>query len=497
MSVPRIASMLRQAIEVHIDPATSPPLNPTSPHTTPTDVVINIDRTPGDGAPQSHDPITLTRDDALALRDALSALESAARPNGPTEQALREALQSEAGRQGLIAAIVWESEQRMMTREENRERHFNRLLTIGGIGVTAVLALMTVGTAAVGYFGRTFIEKTLAADLRANQHLLTSEIAAARISLKETITADVTANLARDLDDRVASQLSQSFADEQAYQQLSVLALGLDIKTSFSEDEANAVIALLAALRDKPAFHRRAEFPVLLERVLDSFAGARNDSRVDVIFDSYQPLCLASRDVTITLLEHYGKRLAGSLEPAAQWSPAVLQRFDTVADSLAASQSQSQRIAAVSAFRVIVEYRKNDEQRSTYGENLWRAVREMDPGNDPQREGSDPRILFARTLLSMTDPAFLVTIEQAPPATRQQVRVASALLQDYASEFGAILDDLGETGQREVVVGLARTLLNGNRKRPKPLSDTQIQAIIISMQSQMAAAISAYNTPTS
>lgn len=105
--------------------------------------------------------------------------------------------------------------------------------------------------------------------------------------------------------------LQQGLDREVAYFQLSNLARELDVADGFSDDERTTVLRLLRRVH-KEGLEGREDFPVLLERILDSFHAANQTAAVDEIASMFESLSLQSPGIIQTLINHYGQRAMGA-----------------------------------------------------------------------------------------------------------------------------------------------------------------------------------------
>ena len=104
---------------------------------------------------------------------------------------------------------------------------------------------------------------------------------------------------------------------EIAYQQLTYMALSLDMKdTGFSNEERDAVVALIKQLAPNREITNRKEFGVILEKIIDTFASANLIVFINEIDDILGERLLAHRGCTITLVSHFGQHLVGDPDSA-------------------------------------------------------------------------------------------------------------------------------------------------------------------------------------
>lgn len=114
-------------------------------------------------------------------------------------------------------------------------------------------------------------------------------------------------------------RLKQETNSATTYQGLVVSASQIRSSTEFSPGERDAVIAALRDISGSQEIRRRIDFPVVLERVIDTFAAAGLGDGIDEIVTLFPQETAANKDIVVTLISHYGQRLVGADRTPDQW----------------------------------------------------------------------------------------------------------------------------------------------------------------------------------
>ncbi len=214
----------------------------------------------------------------------------------------------------LTAAIADQADVRILERESRRHRQ--TLLVMSVIGLVGVGGLSALTSQLVG----TAVQ---AAEERVNEHVdagITASLATIEARLPEQF---------RTIVDTANDKLRSSMRRTAQYQRLAYLLVLLDnAEDGFTDDHRDAILGILRELEADPEVRRDPDFAAFLEKIIDPFHSAGLDAHIDEITDMFLDECLHSRGIVITLVEHYGLRLAGQFAEAKTWLQTPVDRFE-------------------------------------------------------------------------------------------------------------------------------------------------------------------------
>lgn len=440
MGVSQTAGFLREAIEVQLRAPT-----------------------PG-GAPvvltELKLPNPVSAQDAEELGNALRGLEADAAPSEGTDVALRDALRTQAGREGLIAAIGWRVEDRLAVRETDRDRRINKFVTVVGV-------LLAAGLAAVGFLAKVYIEGKLKADVDVAEQDLRSEMEQAKLAMRTDLAHDVDEKIqvrfGNELQPMIAASLSDTYEGERAFASLSYLATLLELKSGFPQRDADATIAALQTLQHERhvALRRRPEFSTLLSAVVTAFTQTGRHDLVTRVANLYESECLADSGLTIRLLEHYGEYLAGRLDSPSAWPEEDTRRFDVFCSTMLNTSKDDMAKVPSIVYSLLIGFRQHGEVRHEAETRLFRSALLLT--TDPERDTRfTPKLRLCEVLLHSTHTVFLGTDSSD---NLEQVRTGQALLDTYMADFGRLLVSVGTEGREALLNELADDVTTSRRSQ--------------------------------
>jgi hypothetical protein len=142
------------------------------------------------------------------------------------------------------------------------------------------------------------------------------------------------------------------------FTQLLALATKLDLSDSYSMTDRDSTARLLEIAAPNKKLRAEPAFGSLLEKVIDSFAAAGNDTFVARIFDLYEAECLQIPGITETLMQHYAKRLLSSPGVTSDIFIKDHKRFELLIDAADTFKMK----ATTGALRSLVAFRMADEK---------------------------------------------------------------------------------------------------------------------------------------
>ena len=251
-------------------------------------------------------------------------------------------------------------DEKIRSREEQRAKRVALMLTfLSLVGVSGAIALAnyTISSQVDERFARAREEvrqenQRLIVDverqLAQQQALLEIRLSGAENSTEQTLgyQGEVLKQqefriqgLSPQLDDKVRAETSRVMRDqvddlrtdlrtEVDYQRLNTLALSLDLKDSFANTERDAVMDLLRRLKGTEVT-QRSDFQEVLRKIVFSFKAADQSEQIDEVDDIVGESLLSSPIMVEALINHYGKRVAGSRRRAEDISQEInrLRRY--------------------------------------------------------------------------------------------------------------------------------------------------------------------------
>jgi hypothetical protein len=157
-----------------------------------------------------------------------------------------------------------------------------------------------------------------------------------------------------------------------AWTQLDRLAAELEKEEeSFSDEERDAALELLAKVADSKDIVGTRTFSIAAENLLDAFAAAHLKHYVDDVERTIRPIAIKSRGITYTLVTHYGIRVVGDAEPTPQDDSAFVRY---------AQASERHKIPEIAMpFRMLYVYQRKAPLYQETLTHLWQDVRGFKP----------------------------------------------------------------------------------------------------------------------
>ena len=292
----------------------------------------------------------------------------------------------------------------------------------------AILAVLgAVGIAILGWLGKEYVAARFSLMEQINRTTITTtlgselpkSIAAAEISVRDSLRAE--------LDTRLESLLGA----EPSYMYLAYAAFTLSQTASFSTTDRDGIISALDSVAKHPQFARRPEFPVMLEKIIDSFIAAGQENAVDKVVTMFRDTCFASQGISISLLEHYSKRLIRSATDSTPSREFARSAFEDAADSLGRQWSGS-----AIAYRQIISYATGSGSPEIRSDRMKLLAKSSDPSTT-----NDPRFRFLFTMFGMTEQRLLGIREGLEEVVPIAERTA-LFYTDHISDIGMIAEAL-------------------------------------------------------
>ena len=182
----------------------------------------------------------------------------------------------------FISSITNAVNKKVEDRESKRHRNFSLILA----------AIALTGTAGIYSIITTTIDTAVS-----------EAISKERASVSSIIAKEV---------EREISEVNDQLKLDKLFQQITYLAFSLDFKNSFSNSERDLVVNYLRQYK-KGNGEVDEEFFTYLEKIVDSFSSAYLDSHIDEIYELYGDRMLEHPGISITLIDHYGRRYLAAL----------------------------------------------------------------------------------------------------------------------------------------------------------------------------------------
>ncbi len=195
-------------------------------------------------------------------------------------------------------------------------------------------------------------------------------------SVKRNITTDVERKLG-------------SVSEELSFIRLTNIAESISdgSRTGFKPAEKESIVATLDQIKGNIGIVGRPEFSLTLEKIIDVFAAADLDDRVDSIINSLRAVTLQSNGICQTLIQHYGMRLLGDVSVAEE----TIRNFNDIANACKIHKIYEM----VLPFQIVHEHSKKDQG---YAERINGYLKDVETLND------DDRKTFFQIMDKYTDP---------------------------------------------------------------------------------------------
>lgn len=123
-----------------------------------------------------------------------------------------------------------------------------------------------------------------------------------------------------------------NISDSLEFIRFNSIALKLDLGTSFSKEDRNAVMTYLRRTATNDRVRHTSEFNAALVQVMRSFAQAGLSSSIDEVFQLYERDLLTSDTLVEILLHHYGEEVvARQSTPKEDFAMRVFERLESLA----------------------------------------------------------------------------------------------------------------------------------------------------------------------
>lgn len=222
----------------------------------------------------------------------------------------------------------------------------------------------------------------------------------------------------------------QEYESAKAFAQLLALATKLDISTSFSHTDRDAVMRLLAVAKTNKQLRGEPVFDALLEKIVDSFTSSNNAWFVNTIFDDYKEECLRVPGLVETLLQHYARTVIGRAEISSDDAKKEIARFQSIANV-----APSFALAGSTAFfSALIEHKVASEKTSPA---LQRTLKSYSALSD--EEARD----FRRFMRQFRDPMRLA--RRLRPESIRISELTQSFENMYAPQIESILQKAAHT----------------------------------------------------
>lgn len=335
----------------------------------------------------------------------------------------REVAQTILTEQAMIGTLVTEAASQVtkdiVARENRRQKIISLVLAIlaivGGPGIYATIQSLA----------RTTVEDSLERQ-QENVRLMVADETRGQVS------------------ERIG-ELREEIRDQAIYQQLTYMAFSLDFKTSFSSTERDLVMSLLGQAAASETLRARADFPVILEKLIDSFSSAAQDAHIDDLYALLSHEILKINGACQTLAQHYGRRLLHAEATKADRVEDLRQTFGMLEENA----RREDYVEVSLPFRMALDLR-------TVGDDLQARM----DGHFRQLENLDPsEISFALVLL------FRYREQEYYQGKADETTVAvTSSFSDYFDRYGA---ELARLAHRDDVLPWLERRLND---LPAPLA---------------------------
>lgn len=226
----------------------------------------------------------------------------------------------------------------------------------------------------------------------------------------------------------------KEYESAKVFAQLLSLATKLDVSDSFSNTDREAIMRLLGTAKDNKQLRSEPAFDALFEKIIDSFSASDNASYVSKIYDDFTVECLRIPGVVQTLIQHYGRQLAGLEDIHSDSAKREIRRFEEIY-----AVSNDMKLQGAGAFMSsLLKFRLADSKQSTDLRKLLSSYREL-----PSEQAKQ----FARFMKQFADPMRLA--KRKTPTNVRIAELTQSFVKTYADELAPILQRATESSKSE------------------------------------------------
>lgn len=332
-----------------------------------------------------------------------------------------EVLSAEERTEAVVSLVAQRVNRLATEREDHRFRRVG--LIVGTIASFTTVAIVGV-FAIIGYVFQQAFDRKVEADIEGRMVAIESSLDTTLDerfdAQRKAISADIAGNA-------VPAAVEKQLEIDQLFLEAMILSTRFDLGESYSNSDRDRMIAILEAFQREPAILERPSFITILRNVIDAYVAASNHSHTDKVVGLFPETCWGDAEISATLLEHYGERLAGS--STTDWPEELTVLFEQ-----ATAAVSEQFAGAKLAFQLLVATRSDGAPSDRCAEVLDSASLLRPIGAD----GPDGREVFLDILLNSTHWVFLSRREARSPL--RQMQTGREAIDAYRTELYAIAD---------------------------------------------------------
>lgn len=225
--------------------------------------------------------------------------------------------------------------------------------TITGLVITALAVL--------GFVNLSSIRDELAQKVdTAVQSKLPGLVANFVESNKSTIFGEPLEQVRSDLETRIA------------FVRLLLIAEELGRGSGFTEETRDAAVTLITIVSENSNIVSSSEFSGPLEKILDAFLRANQSFFIDQIETSLGERMLGSKGITLSMVQHYGMKISGSVR-ADEQDIATFQKYAT------AARERYDFPEATLPFELMLDFISSEMTRTSTGASLLQNASHLEP----------------------------------------------------------------------------------------------------------------------
>jgi len=297
-------------------------------------------------------------------------------------------------------------------------------------------------------------------------------------SLREELIGETIEASDAKMSERVPEEVTRQLELEQLFLQATILSVQFDLGDQFSNDDRDRMLVLLERFKSEPTITDRQGFAAIVEKTLNSFSAASNESQLDRVVEMYPDVCFGRESISALLMQEYGRRLSSHPLPPSKWLPHVTEAFDRACASVPV-ELESPKLA----LQLLVATRAEGAP-SEIGEEILTSATHL---RAPDENAKDGRQIFVDWLLRNTHWAF-ISKRELPTATRG-AETGREAIEAYRSTFYALADAVRPDLLADLVVNNLVNLRKQNHTRQEIREAAATLAELLSDRPEVVEAI--------
>lgn len=374
--------------------------------------------------PDGADAVIVVDVDDAEL-EQFEVLASASHDRGPWAARV---LDDEQSTEAVVAMISNDVDQRAKARETQRSTRFGIGVSLAAVSAAAIFAI-------VGWLFNKGLLEMIEQKIATIREEIPIKVEAAVEGIEEEMDVAIASRVDRELGVRVPTEVAKQIELEQLLLQATILSVQFDLGTQYTNDDRDRMMQLFERFADEPSITARPDFDAILFKSIDAFASANNEYQVDRLVELYPEKCFALEPVAFIVMEHYGRRLAGSELHPDDWPVTLTTTFERAYHAVP-DTAEGLKIG----LRLLVAARASDTAAS---DALIESSLALDPA------GAE---LLLRYVLGSTHWALIA--KQKTRAVSTRARMTREMIGMYRDELDALTRTVGAGTVAEIVTTL-------------------------------------------